>query len=102
MLITFHWYHWAISTGLPVLGVASWLGNKLVVSPLKAGWQSAVDKLTVIETTTKTQAENHLATIQSEAKRHTEILQSMAAGQEAIRIAMAESNGYLKGILEKK
>jgi hypothetical protein len=68
-----------------------------MIAAVKEEWKTATARLEVIETTTRTQAENHLHTIEGESVKQTQIL---TEGFADLRTAQAETNGYLKAVVE--
>jgi len=66
---------------------------KKAIGALKGQWSGAMDKLSIIENTTRVQAENHLNTIQQEAVKQTDLLGTMIKEQ-------ATTNGYLKAVVD--
>lgn len=75
-----------------LIGVAvSWL-CKMLYDVVKTEWSEVKGKLSIIESTTRTQAENHLFTIQSNTSKTNDLLEKVVEGQ-------AEMNGFLRGRL---
>ena len=70
-------------------------GMKKLIEALKIEWKTVTDRLERIEMVQGAQAENHLNTIQANSTKACEILSD-------IQLSMAEQNGYLKAISEKK
>ena len=82
-----HYAPHAVVTGL--LGLFSWFVKNLI-EEIKSEWRETKIQLTAIESTTRVQAENHLAHIQEESKKQSDYLERLVEGQ-------AEMNGFLKG-----
>ena len=70
---------------------------KRFLKGMQAEWKTATARLEVIETTTRNQAENHLATIQGEAIKQTALLQDIRTEQASL---LGETNGYLKAVVD--
>jgi len=82
-----HYLPHAVVTAL--LGGLGWLA-KYFGGRLMDEWDEVKGRLANIETSTKVQAENHLAHIEAESVKQTELLGKIIEGQ-------AEMNGWLKG-----
>jgi|SRR5579863_2336470 len=73
---------------------------KKAIDSMRTEWRGAMDKLATIEDTTRIQAENHLHTIQDEAKKQTALLETLVKEQTEMRVGQAETNGSLKTLIE--
>lgn len=76
-----------------VLVLAVGYSMKVIFESIKRDWNAALEKLAVIETTTRVQAENHLMTIQTESVKQTKHLEDLVREQ-------SQTNGYLKAIID--
>jgi hypothetical protein len=72
-----------------LVGGLGWLG-KYVGHSIAKEWRGIKDKLTLIEETTRVQAENHLTTIQVNTGKTNDLLEKVVENQ-------TELNGWLKG-----
>ncbi len=72
-----------------VVGGFGWF-VKYIGHAIRAEWQEVKDKLSIIETTAKEQAGNHLHTIQENTSRTNELLEKVVTNQ-------IELNGWLRG-----
>lgn len=80
--------------GTSLVGIIFWLGKKFG-SHLAKTVTDAESKLTKIHEVVTVQAENHLCTIQANTGETNKVLGD-------IRVQMAEQNGYLRALVEKK
>lgn len=72
-----------------VTGGFGWV-TKYFVRSLQKEWRGIKDQLKLIEQTTRVQAENHLATIQTNTGKTNDLLEKVVENQ-------IELNGWLKG-----
>jgi len=86
---------WAFGPGAGVLGAIWWLGNRLVVSPIKDAYTETTARLKNIEEVAVVANTNHLSTIEASGKKTVEILEQM-------HLTQMEMSGYIKASLDKK
>src|ERR1700733_15388334 len=84
--------YWVIGVLLSALASLGTFMIRRFILGIKQDFQTAMSQLSVIEQTTRIQAENHLCTIQAESIKQTALLSEMIKEQ-------ATTNGYLKAVV---
>jgi hypothetical protein len=90
----------ALYISLTLLMSAAGLIAKVFYSMVRNQFTLALDKLTKIESITSVQAENHLATIQAEAKTTNVLLVGLGDKFDAFANTQAETNGSLRTLVD--